>query len=299
MHISTAHTIPSLDLTHNNKKVLFAFRTMEEIHEKIGNTPDKPHRHDYYTILLAKKVCGLHYIDYIEYPIKPNYIFFVNPGQVHQVVTFGKPEGSVIMFTREFLHQNMISEEFIFNLGLFSDSATTPPLIIDIKVSEKIQSVVDDLQNTFNQNHAFRAELLGAYLKVFLIECNNYLPKPQIRNTQSLESGRMILKQFKSLVEKQFSKWHKVNEYANSLNISPDYLNNIIKATIGKTAKEFIQQRINLEAKRLGVHTQLSNKEISFQLGFEDPSHFSKFFKNNEGQSFSDFRTQLEKRYTF
>lgn len=299
MYIENPHTIPFVNLTHNNEKVLFAFRTMEEIHERIGNTPDVPHRHDYYTILFAKKACGLHYIDYIEFPIKPNYIFFVEPGQVHQVVTYGKPEGAVIMFTREFLHQNMIPEEFLFNLGLFSDSASTPPLIVDLKISGKIQSVVYDIQNTFNQNHAFREVLLGAYLKVFLIECNKHLPEPKIRNTQSLESSRIILKGFKSLVEKQFSKWHKVNEYANSLNISPDYLNNIIKTTIGKTAKEFIQERINLEAKRLGVHTQFSNKEISFMLGFDDPSHFSKFFKNNEGQSFSEFRTNLEKKYTF
>lgn len=298
MQIHNTHTIPSLDLTHNNEKVSFAFRTMEEIYERIGNTPDEPHRHDYYTILWAKKVCGLHYIDYIEFPIKPNYIFFVNPGQVHQVITYGEPEGVVIMFTREFLHKNMIPEEFLFNLGLFSDSVTTPPLIIEKSVSEKIKAIVGDIQNAFNQSNAFRAELLGAHLKVFLIECNKYLPEPGIRNTQSLESGRLILKKFKTLVEVHFGQWHKVSEYADSLNITPDYLNNIIKATIGKTAKEFIQHRINLEAKRLGVHTHLTNKEISFQLGFEDPSHFSKFFKNIEGQSFSDFRTNLEKSYS-
>ncbi len=295
MHIHNPHKIPSLDLTHNNEKVSFAFRTMEEIYERIGNKPDKPHRHDYYTILWAKKVCGLHYIDYKEYPIKPNYIFFVNPGQVHQVVTFGEPEGGVIMFTREFLHQNMIPEEFLFNLGLFSDTATTPPLIIDKNAIGKIQVVVKDIKNTFSQNNNYRSELLGAYLKVFLIECNQLLPSPQIQNIQSLESGRLILREFKTLVEKKFVHWHKVNEYANSLNISPDYLNNIIKTTIGKTAKEFIQERINLEAKRLGVHTQLTNKEIAFQLGFDDPSHFSKFFKNIEGQSFSNFRSSLEK----
>jgi AraC family transcriptional regulator, transcriptional activator of pobA len=295
MHIHQTHKIPSLDLIHNNEKVSFVFRTMEEIHVRLGNTPDIPHRHDYYTILWAKKVCGIHYIDYKEFPIKPNYIFFVNPGQVHQVVTFGDPEGVVIMFTREFLHQNQIPEEFLFNLGLFSDTAITPPLIIQKSASVKIHAVIDELQEIFDQAPPFRAELLGAYLKVFLIECNKHLPPKDDLNTQTLESGRQILKEFKSLVEKQFVTWHKVNKYADSLSISPDYLNSIIKTTIGKTAKEFIQERINLEAKRLGVHTQLSLKEIAFQLGFDDPSHFSKFFKNVEGASFSEFRANLEK----
>ena len=131
MHIHKTNTIPSLDLTHNNEKVSFAFRTMEDIHERNGNTPDLPHRHEYYTILWAKKVCGQHFIDYIEYPIRPNFIFFVNPGQIHQVITYGNPEGYVIMFTPEFLSQNQISEEFILNLGLFSCSTGTPPLQIN------------------------------------------------------------------------------------------------------------------------------------------------------------------------
>jgi AraC-like DNA-binding protein len=268
---------------------------MEEIHANIGNTPDIPHRHDYYTVLWAKNVCGLHYIDYVEYPIKPKSIFFVNPGQVHQVVTFGKPEGVVIMFTRDFLHQNMISEEFLINLGLFSDSDATPPLEVNDTFSSKLEIIVNNIKQVFRGNNPFRGDLLGAYLKVFLIECNNIAPIPEIENLQTFESGKNILKQFKALVEKYYKEWHKVSEYATNLNISPDYLNSTIKTTIGKTAKEFIQNRINLEAKRLGVHTQLSTKEIAFQLGFDDPSHFSKFFKKNEGQAFTEFRNTIEK----
>jgi AraC-like DNA-binding protein len=101
------------------------------------------------------------------------------------------------------------------------------------------------------------------------------------------------VKNFKDLLEKHFIDWKKVGDYATELNLSSDYLNNVVKATIGKTAKELIQQRTVLEAKRLGLHTNLSTKEIAYQIGFDDPSHFSKFFKNVEGASFTDFRTEL------
>ncbi len=289
------NSIPSLDLVHNDQKVTFAFRTMEEIFEKRGNTPDVPHRHNYYTVLLGKKVCGLHYIDYVEFPIKPNCIFFVNPGQVHQVITYGEPEGVVIMFSTEFLSRNHISEDFLTNLGLFSSTAATPPLEISPDAGKDLENIVENIKNVFHDTNPFRADLLGAYLKVFLIECNKLLPVPNIENTQVLEAGKIILRSFKGLVEKHFATWHKVSEYASELNITPDYLNSSIKNAIGKTAKEFIQERIILESKRLGIHTQLSNKEIAFQVGFDDPSHFSKFFKKTEGKSFSDFRTQLEK----
>jgi AraC-like DNA-binding protein len=214
---------------------------------------------------------------------------------VHQVITYGYPEGFVIMFTNDFLHQNHISEDFIANLGLFSCTSTTPPLKISEEAVNSLNEIVENIKAAFYESGQFRSEKLGAYLKLFLIECNKYAPQPETENTQTIQSGRIILKDFRTLVEKNFSNWHKVSDYAEKLNISSDYLNNVIKTTIGKTAKEFIQERIILEAKRLGLHTQLSTKEIAFQLGFEDPSHFSKFFKNIEQQAFTDFRNVLEK----
>ncbi|QQS51889.1 MAG: helix-turn-helix domain-containing protein [Bacteroidota bacterium] len=295
MYQNNQISIPAFDLQHENHKVDFALRTMEEIHARQGNKPDLPHRHNYFTILWASKACGQHFIDYREHLITPHLIFFVNPGQVHQVITFGEPEGLVIMFTREFLQQNNIPEEFISNLGLFSETADTPPLKLDKNSSNRLHEIASQMRNSFNSDDRYKSESLGAYLKLFLIECNKMAPQLATNNTQTLQSGRIILKSFKALVEQYFHQWHKVSEYASKLHITSDYLNNVVKASIGKTAKEFIQERIILEAKRMGLHTDLSNKEIAFRLGFDDPSHFSKFFSTSHGESFSDFRSSLEK----
>lgn len=294
MNLSADNAIPSMELEHEGQKVNFALRTMEEIHATRGNLPDIPHRHDFYTILWSKNACGQHFIDYKEHFIEPNVIFFVNPGQVHQVITFGEPEGVVIMFTREFLSRNLISEDFLVNLGLFSESADTPPLRIEETNVKKLHELSDAISETFHSNTEYQTEIIGAYLKLFLIECNKFAPKPDIEISHMIQSGRTILKNFKEQVEKNFNNWHKVANYADALNISPDYLNNVIKNSIGKTAKEFIQDRLILEAKRLGVHTYMSNKEIAYEIGFDDPSHFSKFYKNNEGIPYSDFRNSLK-----
>lgn len=283
-----------MELEHNGQKVDFALRTMEEIHAIRGNMPDIPHRHDYYTILWSKNACGQHFIDYKEHIIRPNLIFFVNPGQVHQVITFGEPEGLVIMFTKDFLSRNLISEDFVLNLGLFSESADTPPLRLEEQYSEKLHNLSNGIYDAFSNNSEYQTDTIGAYLKLFLIECNKIAPQPDFENPQMFQSGRPILKAFKEQVEKNFDNWHKVGKYADALNISPDYLNNVIKNSIGKTAKEFIQERLILEAKRLGVHTYMSNKEIAYEIGFDDPSHFSKFFKNIEGTSYSEFRNSIK-----
>lgn len=288
--------IPSQQLIHNNQKVFFAFRTMEENHERTGGKPDVPHRHDFYTILLVKNACGKHVVDYVEYPLKPSIIFLLSPGQVHQIISAIPPSGDIIMFNEEFLQLNYISAEFISNIGLFSCTTSVPPVETSQGSLQKLFSYSEEIKNAFQNDLPFKYEIISSYLKLILIECNQFAVHPKDENPQAIESGRSLVKAFKDLLENHYPQWHRVDTYARQLNITPDYLNNVIKSSIGKSAKEMIVQRIILEAKRLGLHTARSSKEIAFSLGFDDPSHFSKLFKNETDQSFSEFRAQLEKK---
>ncbi len=287
--------IPIQKLKHRDENVFFAFRTMEENHALQNSTPSPPHRHDFYTILFVKKACGLHYIDYVKFDMKPRLVFMVSPGQVHQVVVNrDKPEGDIIMFNDEFLYRNYISTDFISNLGLFSSDTGTPPIEFNQAAFEKLCRFSQGIQKAFKSNSELKFDEIAAYLKLFLIECNEHADSIPDNNLQNLQAGRPIVKAFKKLLDVEYPVWHKVSEYSEAMNISPDYLNNVIKSNIGKTAKEMINARIVLEAKRMGIIEALSNKEIAYQLGFNDPSHFSKFFKKETNQSFSDFRKDLE-----
>ena len=134
------------------------------------------------------------------------------------------------------------------------------------------------------------AETIGAWLKLFLIECNGHCTLDPATNPQNTEVGRSLVQQFKQLVESNFHEWHQVKHYALSLNVSPNYLNEVIKSNINIPAKDYIQHRLILEAKRMALFTGKSSKEIGFDLGFEDPSHFSKFFKSFTGRSLQQFK---------
>ena len=79
----------------------------------------------------------------------------------------------------------------------------------------------------------------------------------------------IIVKQFKNQVEDNFKKLHRVNEYAEKMHISSSHLNDVIKQHLGTTAKEYLLKRILLEAKKLAYFTDLSLKEITFDLGFD------------------------------
>ncbi len=290
--------IPSYTLKHNGETVDFAIRSVEEVIEIFGTQTDIPHRHDYYTVLWSQNESGKHIIDYKEYEMHTNDVFFVKPGQVHQVLHTPKAKGVVILFTCDFMEKNYININFITNLGLFAEIEESPPIQVDEKGAQRLISLTELMREAFLAEEEFRFDSIGAYLKLLLIECNKFAPSLDSDNTQTIQSAKSILRRFKELLDKNFTKMKKVSEYANELSISPDYLNSVIKSGVGKTAKELIQQRIILESKRLGIHTQMTTKEIAYQLGFDDPSHFSRFFKSNEGISFAQFRTELEKELT-
>ena len=291
---SNKFAIPAFDLMHQNQKVEFAFRTLEFIYDKTNGRADVPHRHNYYTVLWVKEASGNHLIDYRDHALLPNTVFFVSPGQVHQVVATSRPSGVAIMFTCDFLSKNNIDRSFITNLGLFSDFPDTPPIRTNNEANAKLQMITDQISFVFESDQSFKVDAIGAWLKLFLIECNKLVVNTPEKNPQAIQSGRSILIDFKQLVENNYTQWHKVGEYASQLSISPDYLNNVIKNSIGTNAKEYIQNRVVTEAKRMGLVTQLSSKEIAYSLGFEDPAHFSKFFKNIEGIAFSDFRSDVQ-----
>ena len=103
---------------------------------------------------------------------------------------------------------------------------------------------------------------------------------------------------FLELLERQFPiestiqsiRLHSPSDYAQQLNIHVNHLNKVLKEATGKTTKLLISERIALEARALLKHTNWTINEIAFCLGFEDPSHFIKFFKKSEQATPNVFR---------
>jgi len=287
--------IYSLDLEYKGVKAPFVIKTMEEIDLLMDGIADHPHRHNYYSVIWPLTATGKHIIDFREYPIIPHQLFFVSPGQVHQIITDPDPTGYVILFTPEFLERSSIQNDFISNLRLFHKSDETPPLELTPQMVNTLRPFAEQILLAFNSPRELYFETIGAYLRLFLIECNRKCTLNPDTNTQNIEVGKTITKNFREAVERNFTKWHQVKDYAELLSVTPNYLNEVIRSAINSSAKEFIQDRLILEAKRMAIFTDKSGKEIGFDLGFEDPSHFSKFFKTQAGQSLQDFKENVLK----
>jgi AraC family transcriptional regulator, transcriptional activator of pobA len=285
-------TFQKVDSEKDN--VHFSISKMEDIYAKRNGRVDEPHRHDYYTILIINKAKGLHKIDFNTYNLSHKQVFFVAPGQVHQVIENEISVGFAMTFSNQFLIQNAIPLSFIASLNLFQNYGHSPPLKPSTAQFDAIILFANQIYGLFNSEAKMKSLSIGAFLKLLLIECNNICSINPIESDID-STGDNLIRAFKNEVDKNFKKEHSTTFYAANLHITPDHLNRTFKAKIGKTAKEYIQARIVTEAKRLLYFTGLSNKEIAYELGFNEPANFSAFFKKNTNISPSKFReTQIK-----
>jgi AraC-like DNA-binding protein len=99
-------------------------------------------------------------------------------------------------------------------------------------------------------------------------------------------------RRYRLAVEEHFQKRHAVAAYAKLLGCSEKSLGRAVQKIAGLTAKEFLSQRIALEAKRLLVHTALPVSVIANRLGFDEPTNFVKFFRREVRKSPGAFRVE-------
>jgi len=280
------------EVNHGGDSAEFRISRMEELYESRQGKTDEPHRHNFYTVLLVQQAVGKHIIDFIEYDFSNRQVHFVSPGQVHQVIENDKSYGFVLLFSDQFLINNHIPLNFIEDLNLFNSYGESPPIDVNDKKFIELKGLCEEIEKWNDSSVKLGEHAIGSILKLFLIECNNLCSRPE-KHEQQIEAGNTILKNFKNLVNQNHHKWHLTSEYADELNISSDHLNRTIKLLIGKGAKEYIQDRIILEAKRMLVFSDLSTKEVGFALGFEEASNFSTFFRKHVGKSPSRFRQKV------
>lgn len=249
-----------------------------------------PHRHNYYEIFILFKGGGTHEIDFITYPIEDNCVHYVSPGQVHQVKRELNTFGYVILFSRDFYSIVAEKKDLLFELPFLNNNGAKPIFNITEEEMALFKPILKTMEEESQLNNQYSQDIIRSYLNIILIQSNRfYVQKnPDITANQN----DSLFNRFRIYLEKNFSKLHKVKEYAEELGTSEKTLNEHCKKISGKTASEHIYNRIILEAKRLLKHSDQSTKEIAFFLNFHDPAHFNKFFRNQVGKSPGDFRTE-------
>lgn len=247
-----------------------------------------PHRHNYYEMFIMIKGGGNHEIDFVNYQIADHSIHFVSPGQVHNVKRELDTFGYVILFSRDFHSPVSDNKDLLFELPFLNNNGPAPVLNMKEDEMNLFIPIIELLLKEQEKKSIHQEEILRSYLNIMLMQANRFYTS---KNPEALSiTNQSLYNRFRILLEKNFTKLHKVKEYAEMLNTTEKTLNEHTKKITGKTASDQIYDRIILEAKRLLNHSDLSTKEIAFFLNYQDPAHFNKFFRTQTGQSPGEFK---------
>lgn len=271
----------------------FIIKRAEDVYFNGQGESDSPHRHDYYAIVLIEKGKGVHYVDFQKYDLEDHTVYFILPWQMHQLVPSEEPKGWVLAFTEEFLIANSIPDKLINDIYLFNDYGQSPPLALNLSQMTVYKSLIDQMNHFSTSLANYTNDALGSLMKLFLIQSNNHCTMAKENNPQLVETTNHLLRSFKQLLNEHYKTKHKVSDYADMLAVTADYLNKTVKSTTGKSAKEHIQSKIATEAKRSLIFTNLSGKELAYDLGFDESAHFNNFFKKTTGFTPTEFKSSV------
>ena len=253
-----------IDLDSKNKHTLY------DIHETdktiLWNTGD------YLTVT----------IDCITYQLKKNDVLFLT--EFHKIDYADISSAKMVRFNKSFFC--MIDQDRqVGSKGLlFYGTDHIQKLSLDASAVEDFKTLWKTFRMEMLGDNFLQKEMLEAILKRLLI-----LSVRIIRNTPSLKTLGAdqidLVREFNYLVENHFLAHHDVAFYASKLNKSPKTLSNLFSNVYGRSPISIIHDRIIIHARRQINYTDLSIKEIAYDLGFQDIQTFSRFFKNKEGIS--------------
>ncbi|MEO7212957.1 helix-turn-helix domain-containing protein [Mucilaginibacter sp.] len=253
-----------------------------------------PHRKEYYLFAFVEQGSSRHWIDDVAYTVRPNHFYFTIPQQVHLKEEICPMQGWVAYFSEEFL---MLEENrMLRQLPIIQNPAGGHELVLSPEDLAYLKDVMRKMHAEFNSAGNWHNQMLTSWLRVLVI----YLSR--LYNEQFGENGiaqnHHLLKNFQELIAKHYTRQHDVAAYANLLNLTPGYVNDVVKQQSGKTAIGHIHQRLVVEAKRRLLHTELSVKQIADELGFEDAAYFNRFFKRLTDATPMTYRQQIREMYS-
>jgi len=269
----------------------FAITRFDEMSEP---DVDEVHKHTFYEILWTEKGKSKQTIDYNEYEVTPNTLFFISPNQVHRFEEWKPLTGGTILFTEDFFLLNHSSKDKLFELSFLDNIYTNPCVHFSKNDFTEIKHTIDLIyteQNRSDKSVAITQSLLHILLTQVQRCVNSHA------NGTISKKYLLLYKEFKNLLEAHFHENQTTVFYASRLYITQHHLNIISKAVTGRTASEIIKARSILEAKRLLTFTDKTITQIATDLRYFDSSYFAKTFKAETGMSPNDFKKEMSIKY--
>ncbi|MGV7107558.1 AraC family transcriptional regulator [Flavobacterium sp. U410] len=257
----------------------------QEIVEKLLKT----HRTGFYFFLFIDKGSSTHKIDLHEQTVSDGQLLFVLPNQIH---TLPKRKDGLEYYKLSFDENclSLLPQQFSFLINPLNIQIIS----FDNASKQRVKSLFENLNQLLHSNNDQKnAAVILAHLNSVLTEFDiAYFKSVTKENAQSKKIQKYI--EFKVAVETHLTEQYSVNTIADNLSVTTNNLYKIVKEFSGVSPKEFITNRLMLEAQRKLHYSTLSVKELAYELGFNDPDYFSRLFKKATGKSVSNYLSDIQ-----
>lgn len=253
-------------------------------------------RRDFYKISLIRGHNVYHYADK-SIEVNGTALMFFNPQVPYtwELASGTKEDvtGYFCIFTEAFFSEKIRGN--IGDLPMFTVGGK-PAYILNKEQDAHVTAIFHKMFEEIDSDYAYKYDLLRNYIT----EITHFALKTQPSEAlfKHIDANTRITSVFTELLERQFPiettsqrfAMRSAKDYATQLAVHVNHLNRAIKETTGKTTTHFIAERLLSEAKALLKHTDWNISEISYSLGFEEPTHFNNFFKKRTTLKPTSFR---------
>lgn len=255
--------------------------SLSELRRRVTGGFTSPHRPDFHLLIGTARGELRQEVDFKIYDATPGSWLWVRPGQVQRWGDISDVEGHLVLFESDFLDPATALAARIETLG-------AP--VLYTAVDDAVDLAAEHLSREFRALGARPLNVHIAVLRHLLSVLVLALAHPQGGLPNTMETNDTF-RRFREAVERDFTRTRQVADYARSLGYSSRTLTRATTSAVGINAKEFIDERVMLEAKRRLAHSDETAARIAAHLGFGSATNFSKFFQSRAGQSPIQFRS--------
>ncbi|MGH2666639.1 AraC family transcriptional regulator [Flavobacterium sp.] len=250
------------------------------------------HRAKFYHIIWFQNGNHLHLVDFNPITITPNTLLFINKDTVQRFDSNSNFQGKAILFTDQFFCKTESDIKYLKESILFNNLFTVTQIEIQnqLKIfTDLFQQIADELHN---EKDNLQSDILQNLLQNLMLHSERERKKQNFYEIKKSTDLDYVLL-FKDILETNYTNQKQVNFYAKQIIITEKRLNQATSKVLGKTPKQIIDDRIILESKRILAHTNISIKEVGYNLGFDEPTNFIKYFKKHSNLTPIEFREKI------
>ena len=250
-----------------------------------------PYRSEGYIIGICTRGTAMVEVNLQVYDARPDAMLLATPFHILRI--FNASEDYLcrfVVFSKAFLTEHSINSHFLESFSFFKTSAT-PVIYLDHEHAKTLLKIYGLIQEKLqNEAHPYRREISRSILTTLLYEVAAAYEQQHviIKNKQTRKQELNLL--FQNMVFNHYREHRTVQYYADALFVSPKHLTETVKEVTGKTAGDWIDDAVTLEAKVLLRNHEISIAQVASQVNFPEQSSFGKYFKKQTGVSPSEYR---------